>query len=193
MITGIISSLIADRVGRRPLFISSFIGNSISLAIVALYFLVVEVLWVNDTIVLRCGWIPIAGIVAFNVISTLGFTALIGMVQAEVFPLNVKAIAMTLLKILDVGLSYGVALAYSKIKKDIGVHGVFWVYVGVSFCAALFTYFIVPETKRESLSEIQDSLQGAQYSEKMSELHDVHSHAETKKSVGLKTKEYTEL
>lgn len=185
--------MLADRVGHRPLLMCSFIGNSISLLIVALYFLVEEVLWVHDDFYLRRSWIPIVGIVASNVISVLGFNAIIGMVEAEVFALNIRAIAMTLLNVFGAVLSYGVDLAYSKIKNDIGAHGVFWLFVAVSLCAALFTYFVVPETRGKSLREIQESLSSAKDSKEIFELNDVQSNVETNKSTGFKSREHTDL
>lgn len=151
----------------------------------------VEVLWVKESVIYGCPWIPITGIAAYNVISSLGFSAIIGMVQAEVFPLNVKAIAMTLLNVIGGCLSYGVSLAYGKIKEDMGSHCIYWLLVAVSICAALFTYFVVPETRGKSLSEIQDLLQGDKKAKEITELTNIHSNPETNTSVYLKPNHQT--
>lgn len=85
------------------------------------------------------------------------------MVHGEIFPLNVKSVAMTSLNILGGCLGMVVAKGYELIKSISGLHGVFFFFAVVSFFGAIFSFFMVPETRGKTLKEIQVILQGELY------------------------------
>lgn len=89
----------------------------------------------------------------------MGFNVIISVIQAEIFPLNVRAIAMTCLNILGGFMGFLVPKCYQKIKNSLGLYGAFWFFSCVAVFGAIFSYFMVPETKGKSLREIQDLLQ----------------------------------
>ncbi|XP_050670795.1 facilitated trehalose transporter Tret1-like [Leptidea sinapis] len=170
---GIMSSMLADRVGRRPLLIYSFFGSSVSLAIVGTYFFLLEVLSINNTSLQPYGFITFAGIVSSSVISTFGFNSIIGVIQGEVFPMNVKAVAITSLNIYGGILGFTVTKLFQKIKDATGLCGVFWFFSSVALLGSIFSFFIIPETKGKSLREIQVMLQGDVYDATGEELRDI--------------------
>ncbi|KAJ8728021.1 hypothetical protein PYW08_016406 [Mythimna loreyi] len=157
------SSVLVDRVGRRPLLVFSYFGTGVSLAAVGFYFFLQEVARISTDTLTTLSFIPLAGIILSNVISTLGYNSLIYIIPAEVFPINVKAIAMTCLGILGCVLGFLIAQAYQRIKDYCGLTAVFWIFAGFAFFGSGFSYFIVPETKGKDLGEIQAELQGARY------------------------------
>lgn len=89
----------------------------------------------------------------------MGFNVIISVIQAEIFPLNVRAIAMTSLNILGGFMGFLVPKCYQKIKHGLGLYGAFWFFSCVAVFGAIFSYVMVPETKGKSLREIQDLLQ----------------------------------
>ncbi|XP_053607687.1 facilitated trehalose transporter Tret1-like isoform X2 [Plodia interpunctella] len=162
-IVGIMSSILSDKLGRRPLLIYSFLGTGISLALVAAYFFCQEVLVVPLVTLRRYSWIPFVGIISSTVISTLGFNSLAFLIPAETFPLNVKSTALTSLNVFSGMLGFAVAKGYQEVKDVSGLFGVFTVFGGVAIAGTIFSYFYVPETKGKSLKEIQQLLQGDLY------------------------------
>ncbi|XP_047529781.1 facilitated trehalose transporter Tret1-like [Vanessa atalanta] len=157
-LVGIMSSCLADRVGRRPLLIYSFLGTGVSLAIAGSYFFLQEVVRIDHSSLRTFGYIPFVAIIFSNVISTVGFNSIIGIIPAEIFPLNVKAVAMTSLNVFGGFLGFSVAKSYQAIKNISGLWGVFLIFALVAISGAIFSYFIVPETRGKSLREIQDIL-----------------------------------
>lgn len=161
--SGIMPSFLADRVGRRPLLIYSYLGTGICLATVGIYFFLLEVIRVDLNSLTPYGFVTFTGIILSNIISTIGFQSIIVLIQGEIFPLNVKAVAMTSFSILAGLLSFAVARGYQLLKDVLGLCGVFWIFAAVAFSGALFCFIFVPETKGKSLREIQVLLQGDLY------------------------------
>lgn len=157
------SSVLVDRVGRRPLLIFSYIGTGISLAAVGVYFFLKDILDVNSDALTTFGFIPLLGIILANVISTVGFNSLIFIIPAEIFPLNVKAVAMTSLSLFGAALGFIVGLGYQRVKDYCGLTTVFWIFAGFAFGGSIFSYFLVTETKGKNLRDIQAELQGKLY------------------------------
>ncbi|XP_052740299.1 facilitated trehalose transporter Tret1-2 homolog isoform X2 [Bicyclus anynana] len=154
---GVLSSFVVDRVGRRPLLIYSFLSTGICLAIAGLYFFLQEVIRVDHSVLKAYGIAAFMAIMLSNGLS-IGYSSIIGVITAEIFPLNVKFIAMTSVNILGGCLGSAVAKSYQAINNVAGFCGVFWVFASVAFVGAIFSYMTTPETKGKSLQEIQEML-----------------------------------
>lgn len=159
LFAGIFASAIVDKIGRRPLLVCSFFSCGISLAIVGTYF------YIQPTSSPHYSYIPFIGIILTSMMSILGYETIVFLIIAEIFPLNVKSVAMTLQNILGGFLNFLSVKGYQEVKDVAGLAGVFWFYAGVATIGAVFSYFMVPETKGKSLREIQVVLQGALYDE----------------------------
>ncbi|KPJ02693.1 Facilitated trehalose transporter Tret1 [Papilio xuthus] len=159
----LISSVFVDRIGRRPLIIYTLLSTGISYAVIGGYFFLLDVVQIEHESLSPYGIITFIGILLSTIVSTLGFNSVIGIVPAEIFPLNVKAVAMTSLNILGGLLGFAVGKGYQVMKNLLGLTGVFWIIAFVTFSGAVFTYFFVPETRDKSLHDIQILLQGDLY------------------------------
>ncbi|XP_022831116.1 facilitated trehalose transporter Tret1-like [Spodoptera litura] len=162
-VVGMMSSVLVDRVGRRPLLIFSYIGTGVSLGAVGVYFFMQEVLEVTTSTLATVSFIPLLGIILANVISTVGFNSLIYIIPAEIFPINIKAIAITCLNLFSAALGFGLGLGYQRVKDLCGLTTVFWIFAAFAFGGGVFSYIFVMETKRKDLREIQAELQGDKY------------------------------
>lgn len=159
-----LSSGIVDRVGRRPLLISSYIGAFCSFAVVGTCFFIHDVKVIDDNSYLF-GNVIFCGILCFSIISTIGYDTLIFVIPAEIFPLNVKSIAMTTMNLFGSIVVFFTIRGYQIVKDWTGLYGVFWVFGSMCLLGGVFSYFVVPETKGKSLREIQIELQGPLYEE----------------------------
>lgn len=160
---GIVSSLLVDKVGRRPLLITSYIGSSVFLATVGANFYYQEVIGTPNESSNPLRYITLVGIIGANVVSTMGFDSLVFVIPAEIFPINVKSIAMTALNIFGGCVTFVMVKGYQELKDVSGLYGVFWFFAASSFVGGVFSYCVVPETKGKSLREIQMEFQGVNY------------------------------
>ncbi|XP_075973562.1 facilitated trehalose transporter Tret1-like isoform X2 [Anticarsia gemmatalis] len=157
---GLALPLVVDRVGRRPLLMITYTIASVVLAIVGLYFFMQQVIGLEDEANNPFRFVVFGGIIIAMIAGVLGFNTLIFIIPSEVFPLNVKSIAMTLFNIFGALIVFIGIRGYQILEDYTGVYGVFWFYSSMALCGAVFTYFVVPETKGKTLGEIQIELQG---------------------------------
>ncbi|CAF4900168.1 unnamed protein product [Pieris macdunnoughi] len=151
IVIGILSALLIDIVGRRILLLSSLIGCSISMAIMGLFF--AERYEIGSLKVY--GHITFAALIVYLISTSLRHIK--DVIQVEVFPLNIRAMAVGTLYTLE-GLDYAINNGFTNLK--IGVFVIYWIYAAVACAGYVFTYYLLPETKGLSLKEVQEMLRG---------------------------------
>ncbi|CAF4900153.1 unnamed protein product [Pieris macdunnoughi] len=154
--SGILSALLVDRVGRRILLLWSFIGCSLSFAVIALYFGVRD--YYTDMIQ-SIGYITFAAVIIFLISNSLGLSFIKDVIEVELFPLNVRVMAVVTLYVFG-GFEYPLQIGFTKFENSSGRVSVFWTFAAIAMLGFIFTYFVLPETKRKSLKEIQEMLRG---------------------------------
>ncbi|XP_075973055.1 facilitated trehalose transporter Tret1-like [Anticarsia gemmatalis] len=175
LLSGVLLSVIVDKIGRRPLLFYSFIGSAITLGISAYFF-------TRPTFFRYSSYVPFVGIIIFTVLSTVGYNSLGSILLAEIFPMNVKLVATTLINVLGGFLNFFTVKGYQQMKDILGLSGTFWFYAASAFLGALFTHFMAIETKGKSLREIQIELQGDIYDEAEDKLNKVVANEEKQES-----------
>ncbi|XP_022124320.2 facilitated trehalose transporter Tret1-like isoform X2 [Pieris rapae] len=153
---GILSALLVDRVGRRILLLWSFIGCSLSFAVLALYFGVRDY---YTQAIQSIGYIIFSAFIIFVISNSLGLASVKEVIEVEFFPLNVRVMAVVSLHVFG-GLGYPLNIGVREFEKSAGRVSVFWTLAGIAILGFIFTYFVLPETKRKSLKEIQEMLRG---------------------------------
>ncbi|KAL9450611.1 hypothetical protein AB3S75_012354 [Citrus x aurantiifolia] len=147
------SVLLTDRFGRRPLLLASTIVMCLSLAIIATAFgLQGTHRWNEVTSVL-----VYVGIMGFSVGYSIGLSGLPSVVMAEIFPINMKGLAGSLVIFIHHCINWTITFTFHFMMEwsKTGTFSIFWV-----ICAAgvAFVTFLVPETKGRTLEEIQASI-----------------------------------
>jgi len=150
----IVSMIIIDRIGRKPLLIISAIGSACSTTMIAAYFN----LQYNHVNTSELGWLAAIGVIMYIVMYSLGMASLFFTLSSELLATNVKALGSTI-AILALNLwAFAVIKLYVVIAESFGIHVPFWIFTASSFVCALFTFFYVPETKGKTLEQIQQKL-----------------------------------
>ncbi|KAK9215411.1 hypothetical protein WN944_007416 [Citrus x changshan-huyou] len=147
------SVLLTDRFGRRPLLLASTIWMGLSLTIIALAFGLQDThLWNEATPVL-----VYVGIMGFSIAFALGMAGLPSVIMAEIFPINIKGSAGSLVILLHNCSNWIVTYTFHFMMEwsRTGTFSIFWV---ICIAAVLFVAFLVPETKGRTLEEIQISI-----------------------------------
>lgn len=78
----------------------------------------------------------------------------------ELFANDIKGIGGSIAGAFCWIFAFGVTKTFSDVQLAIGIGPTFWLLSGFSILGTVFVFFVVPETKGKSLSEIQTMLAG---------------------------------
>ncbi|KAJ4762509.1 Major facilitator superfamily protein [Rhynchospora pubera] len=148
----LVPMFLSDRVGRRPLLLSSTAGMAGSLIMLGLGLQMV------DDFVIAPTWIVAVCIMA--VLSYVGFfSAGLGPVtmaySSETIPLKLRAQGMGLAIAVNRLVCGVVAMTFISIYEEISIPCTFYMYAVIIGFTFVFVYFCLPETRGKSLEEIE--------------------------------------
>lgn len=159
------SSSLVDRLGRRPLLLVSTFGCAATLAVMGAY-QYIHLQTGADTA--AYDWLPLVCLVVFLVSYCLGLGPLPIAMMGEMFPSNVKGLALSVGAMLLSLCFVLVTKLYQVAVDGLGANITFWFFAGVSAMGIVFVFFLAPETKGKSLENIVLEMDGAK-SEKHAE------------------------
>ena len=147
----VIAILTVDRLGRKPLLIIGGFVMGIAMVILGFQFQANAV-----------GLGPLLAAVAYIAGFALSWGPVTWVLLSEMFPNAIKGKAMAIavaaqwIANLFVSWSFKILIGNSTLNALFNHGFPYWVYGAMSFLAAVFVYFYVPETKRRTLEEIQN-------------------------------------
>lgn len=144
-----------DKIGRRPLLITSCTFCGIALAAEGIYFYLQDHLKVD---VSSISWLPATGVLVYIVMNPVGLNTIPYIVQGEIFPTNIKAVGSSICTFYSGVNAFIVSKSFQPLCNWLGMYGTFWVYSGFCVFGIFFAIFVLPETKGKSFVEIQKSL-----------------------------------
>ncbi|XP_031348533.1 facilitated trehalose transporter Tret1-like [Photinus pyralis] len=158
-----ISSLFVDKIGRRPLLITSTVGSGVTLLGGGIFFLMRDVV-VLDTASIT--WLPTVILIIFIISFSLGLQTMPLFIGSEIFPTNVKAYAGAISDVFYYAFA-GISSKYFQFTKD--EYGMYVPFFSFAICCGvgliLIIYF-VPESKNKTLEQIQTELNTIQQTAK---------------------------
>ncbi|XP_015590202.1 facilitated trehalose transporter Tret1 [Cephus cinctus] len=155
LMAGLGAIVLVDRLGRRPLLLSSALLAGVSLTIATIFYLLKLYYKINMD---GLGWILDFSIMFYQVIVALGLSPVSYMMLGELFPTNVKGVAVCLANTLASLLAFIVSKLYQVITDACGIYTTFGCFAMILYVGIGFLLFAVPETKGKSLLEIQEEL-----------------------------------
>lgn len=150
----IVSVLLLDRVGRRPLLLTGVVGMVVGLAGLGLIFLFPTVGWL--------GWAAIGFTLFYTASFAIGLGPVFWLLISEIYPTRVRGRANSFATVANWAANLLVALTFLTLFDLIGKPGTFWLYGILGIGTWFFAYFLVPETKGKSLEELSQYWQSRQ-------------------------------
>ncbi|CAF2952701.1 unnamed protein product [Rotaria sp. Silwood2] len=161
-----------DRLGRRSLLIFCGLAMAVGHIVAATVFVtgcdVTESIINGTTAVeerINCGSASGILMLVFTVIFVVFFALSWGPIAwiyaAEIFPLNVRARAVSI----TTGSNWlmGTAMSYIlELISPLGIHGVFYLFSGLTLLAVIFVYLFCPETRGVLLEDIEEEFDNFQ-------------------------------
>lgn len=136
-----------DRVGRRRLLLIGLAGMVISLIILAFTLR-------NDAH--ETGYLTLISLALYVASFAIGLGPVFWVLIAEIYPMGIRAKAMSLAAIANWGANLLVALTFLTLLDSLGSMSAFLLYAGIGVISWFFSFFLVPETKGLTLEEIQN-------------------------------------
>ncbi|XP_028759866.1 sugar transporter ERD6-like 16 [Neltuma alba] len=149
----LLGAILMDKSGRRPLIMVSASGTFLGCFITGIAFLLK-----GQSLLLE--WVPmlaVAGVLIYIAAFSIGMGSVPWVIMSEIFPINVKGIAGSLVVLVTWLGAWIVSYTYNFLMSW-NAPGTLFLYAGCSLVTILFVAKFVPETKGKTLEEIQASI-----------------------------------
>ncbi|EOA37315.1 hypothetical protein CARUB_v10010993mg [Capsella rubella] len=145
--------ILVEKMGRRPLLLASNGGMCLFCLLLSFTFCFRSYGILDElTPIFTC-----IGVVGFISAFAVGMGGLPWIIMSEIFPMNVKVSAGTLVTLANWSFGWVVAFAYN-FMLEWNASGTFLIFFAVCGAGVAFIYAMVPETKGRTLEDIQASL-----------------------------------
>jgi sugar porter (SP) family MFS transporter len=151
----IVAIWLLDRTGRRPLLLSGTVGMAVGMVLTACAFLS------GDTLHGATAYLGIAGLLVYTGSFAIGLGPVFWLMIAEIYPLRIRGQAMSVATMANWGANFVVTISFLTLLNAISAKGVFFLFAFLTLVALVYFYKRVPETKGQSLHQIEREL-GAQ-------------------------------
>ena len=150
------SSIIAvDRFGRKFLLVISSVGMFIGSIGIGAFFTLTE----SDPMALEIyKWLPLPSLSIFVVSFSVGMGPIPFILLGELFSPDAKKVIAPIAQTMNFVMSFIIGFIYPFLAESLGTGTTFYMFSGFTFLGLLFTIFVIPETKGQSLVEIQNLL-----------------------------------
>ncbi|CAN6451131.1 unnamed protein product [Victoria cruziana] len=149
----LVGALLLDVSGRKPLLVISAAGTCIGCCIAGTSFFLKDHDWLKQLVPA----INLAGILVYSASFSLGMGAIPWVIMSEIFPINIKGMAGSLVTLVNWFGSWAISYTFNFMKSW-SAAGTFFIFGGICGATIVFVVKVVPETKGRTLEEIQGSL-----------------------------------
>ncbi|KAL5210959.1 hypothetical protein ABZP36_006582 [Zizania latifolia] len=147
----LVATFLLDRVGRRPLLLTSAGGMVISLVTLASALHVIDHRPEGEATPLV--GLSIAAVLAFVASFSIGMGPIAWVYSSEIFPLRLRAQGCALGTAMNRVMSGAVTMSFISLYKAITFAGAFYLYAGIAMTGWVFMFFFLPETRGRSLED----------------------------------------
>ncbi|KAH1000367.1 hypothetical protein HUJ04_000280 [Dendroctonus ponderosae] len=147
----VLISFLSTRLGRRTLGLASGVGIALSMLALGSYIVLLK----RGLMAQPLPLVPLALLVFYFFITTIGFYPLPFALASEVYPKNIRGTAAGISTASTFVFNFVVVKLYPTMVAALGDFGVFYFYGGMGVAGTLFVLVCMPETKGRTLEEIQ--------------------------------------
>ena len=144
----ILSILLLDRVGRRPLLLIGVAGQIIGLAILGAAFQFQQLANIK-------AYVATGGLAIYVACFAFGLGPIFWLMISEIYPLRIRAKAMSAVTVTNWAMNLLVSVTFLSLVDLLGQAETFWLYGVIAIGAWIFFYKLIPETKGKSLEAIE--------------------------------------
>ncbi|XVF44925.1 hypothetical protein PTKIN_Ptkin02bG0162200 [Pterospermum kingtungense] len=147
----LVATFLLDRIGRRPLLLSSVGGMIASLATLGLSLTIIN--HSDEKLVWAIG-LCITMVLAYVASFSIGLGPITWVYSSEIFPLRLRAQGVSLGVAVNRVTSGVISMTFISLYKAISIGGAFFLFGGIATVAFIFFYTCMPETQGKTLEEM---------------------------------------
>ncbi|CAD5191525.1 unnamed protein product [Musa acuminata subsp. malaccensis] len=150
----LVATFLLDRVGRRPLLLTSFAGMILSLAGLGLGLTAAE--HHTDGHLPWAVGLSIACVLAYVAFFSIGAGPITWVYSSEIFPLRLRAVGASIGVAVNRVTSGVITMTFISLYKAISLGGSFFLYGGIAAVAWVFFFTYLPETRGRTLEDMEE-------------------------------------
>ncbi|KAK3150763.1 hypothetical protein QOZ80_3AG0237390 [Eleusine coracana subsp. coracana] len=174
----LVATFFLDRVGRRPLLLTSAGGMVASLVTLASALHAIDRLPADSSSATALAGLSIAAVLAFVASFSIGMGPIAWVYSSEIFPLRLRAQGCALGTGMNRIMSGAVTMSFISLYKAITFAGSFYLYAGIAAAGWVFMFFFLPETRGRSLEDTEKLFGGGgdgRHGQDKEDEHDQHN------------------
>ncbi|CAI0377231.1 unnamed protein product [Linum tenue] len=148
----LVATFLLDRVGRRPLLLSSVAGMVVSLVTLGLSLEVID--HTAHTVDWAVG-LCISMVLAYVAFFSIGMGPITWVYSSEIFPLRLRAQGTSMGVAVNRVVSGVISTTFISMYKGMTISGAFFLFAGIAAVAFVFFFLCYPETQGRTLEDMQ--------------------------------------
>ncbi|XP_076897527.1 polyol transporter 5-like [Bidens hawaiensis] len=149
----LVATFFLDKIGRRPLLLSSIAGMVVSLMTLGIALTVIDH---SDHNVPWAIALCIAMVLAYVAFFSIGMGPITWVYSSEIFPLRLRAQGCSIGVAINRSTSGVLTMTFITLYKAITIGGAFLLFAGIAAAGCMFFYTLYPETQGKNLEEVEE-------------------------------------
>lgn len=146
VVATVISLLLVDRLGRRPLLLGGLVGMFLTLVALGVVFM----LGAN-----HAGYFVLVCMELYIISFAIGMGPVFWLMSSELFPNRLRGAGASISTMGNWGANLLISVTFLSLINFAGKSVTFWIYAALSVAAFAFCWYFVPETKGKRLEQIE--------------------------------------
>lgn len=148
----LVATFFLDKVGRRPLLLSSVAGMIVSLMGLGIGLTVIDQ---SDHKIMWAVAFCIATVLSYVAFFSIGMGPITWVYSSEIFPLRLRAQGCSIGVAMNRVVSGVISMTFISLSDAITIGGAFFLFTGIAIVAFVFFYTLFPETHGRNLEEVE--------------------------------------
>ncbi|KAI3774769.1 hypothetical protein L1987_49331 [Smallanthus sonchifolius] len=148
----LVATFLLDKIGRRPLLLSSIIGMIVSLMSLGIVLTIIDH---SDQKITWAIALCIATVLSYVAFFSIGMGPITWVYSSEIFPLRLRAQGCSMGVAMNRVVSGVISMSFLSLYKAITIGGAFFLFSGVAAAGCVFFYTLYPETQGKNLEEVE--------------------------------------
>ncbi|KAK7283486.1 hypothetical protein RIF29_13036 [Crotalaria pallida] len=150
----LVATFLLDRVGRRPLLLSSVAGMVLSLLTLAVSLTIIDH---SESKQMWAIGLSIAMVMSYVATFSIGAGPITWVYSSEIFPLRLRAQGAAMGVVVNRVTSGVISMTFLSLANGITIGGAFFLFGGIATAGWVFFYTMLPETQGKTLEEMEGS------------------------------------